>query len=256
MIEALIIEDEKLAAEHLQKFIEKCDADIKIIIVLDSIKASVKWLKNNQLPELIFMDVQLSDGLSFEIFNRIEIDCPVIFTTAYEEYTLKAFKVNSVDYLLKPVNLNDLQYAINQYISQKDKLKQPDNNDLKFKVDKLLKNLSQNYKTRFFVNVGTHIRSIEVGNIDCFYSMGKGTFILTNEGKSYDINYSLEQLEALIDSELFFRINRQYLVNINAIGDIITYSAGKLRIKIKNVNDSEIFVSRSRIKEFKLWLDK
>ena len=256
MTSALIIEDEKLAAEHLQGIIGKCDAAIHILAVLDSIDASVKWIENNQSPHLIFMDIQLSDGLCFEIFNSIRITCPVIFTTSYEEYTLKAFKVNSVDYLLKPVTLIDCQYAINQYKTQNNLFAQTDKWDLNGKVDRILKDISNRYKSRFIANAGTHIRSIEVENINCFYSLGKSTFLQTKEGTSYDIIYSLEQLESLTDPKIFFRVNRQYLVNISAIKDIMNHSVGKIRILIKNEDKNEIFVSRNRIKEFKQWLDE
>ena len=254
MIKALIIEDEKLAAEHLQNQINRNHPDIKIIDITGSISNSVNWLNNNSMPDLIFLDIQLSDGLSFEIFNRVNITCPIIFTTSYEEYALKAFKVNSIDYLLKPVNEQDLSFAINQFMSQS--IKEKPDPVLKYKVEKMMNMLINQFKTRFIVNAGVHIRSIEVEKINCFYSFGKATYLLEDKGKSYDINYSLERLEELVDLRLFFRVNRKYLININSISDIISYSKRKLKIIVDNVKDDDILVSRSRISDFKNWLER
>lgn len=254
MIKALIIEDEKLAAEHLQNQINRNHPDIKIIDITGSISNSVNWLNNNSMPDLIFLDIQLSDGLSFEILNRVNITCPIIFTTSYEEYALKAFKVNSIDYLLKPVNEQDLSFAINQFMSQS--IKEKPDPAFKYKVEKMMDMLTNQFKTRFIVNVGVHIRSIEVEKINCFYSLEKATYLLEDKGKSYDINYSLEQLEELVDLRLFFRVNRKYLININSISDIISYSKRRLKIIVDNVKDDDILVSRSRISDFKNWLER
>jgi DNA-binding LytR/AlgR family response regulator len=256
MYKALIIEDEKPAAEHLQRLINQVDIKIDIITIISSVDEALLWFDNNPLPDLIFLDVQLSDGLSFEIFNHINITCPVIFTTAYEEYALKAFKVNSIDYLLKPIGIDDLKSAINKFTSFNYNIINTYDQTLKYKVDQVMKLLTNNYKARFVVNAGMHIRSVEVEKINLFYSLEKSTFLLDNTGKSYDIEYSLEQIEKLTDPKQFFRISRKYIANIKAIADIISYSSSRLKLKIASSDDDDILVSRSRLIEFKRWLER
>lgn len=256
MIRALIIEDEELAAEHLQNLIKQGGWDIEILDVLGSVKETIDWFVDNSPPDLIFMDIQLSDGLSFHLFSKINISCPVIFTTAYEEYAIRAFKVNSVDYLLKPINQEDLTYAIDQFKSIKKQEIKTEDQSLNYKIEMVLQTLTNNYKSRFVVNVGNHIRMIEVEKIIYFFSMHKATFLREENGKTYDINYSLDQLETLVDPVLFFRINRQYLVNIKSIKDLIHYSASTLRVKLAHEDDDGIFISRKKLKSFKLWLDR
>jgi DNA-binding LytR/AlgR family response regulator len=256
MYKAIIIEDEKPAAEHLQGLIDQVDIKIDILRIISSVDEALAWFKNNPMPDLIFLDIQLSDGLSFEIFDHVNITCPVIFTTAYEEYAIKAFKVNSIDYLLKPIGIEDLKYAINQFISINYGIKDDYNQTLKYKVDQVMKLLTNNYKSRFIVNVGPHIKSVEVEKINLFYSLEKATFILDNTGKTYDINYSLEQIEKLIDPKQFFRISRKHIVNINAIADIISYSANRFKLKIFNSKDDDILVSRSKLTEFRRWIER
>ena len=256
MYKALIIEDEKPAAEHLQRLINQVDLKIDIITIISSVDEALIWFNKNPLPDLIFLDIQLSDGLSFEIFNHINITCPVIFTTAYEEYAIKAFKVNSIDYLLKPIGIEDLKYAIDQFSNVTNNFRDIYNQTLRYKVDQVMKLLTKNYKSRFMVNVGMHIKSVEVDKINVFYSLEKSTFILDNIGKNYDINYSLEQIEELIDPKQFFRISRKYIVNINAIADIVSYASSRLKLKIVNSKDDDIFVSRSKLKEFRRWLER
>lgn len=209
-----------------------------------------------RIPDLIFLDVQLSDGLSFEIFNHISITCPVIFTTAYEEYAIKAFKVNSIDYLLKPIGIDDLKNAINKFTSFNYNFINTYNQTLRYKVDQVMKLLTNNYKSRFVVNVGMHIRSVEVEKINLFYSLEKSTFLIDNTGKSYDIDYSLEQIEKLTDPKQFFRISRKYIANINAIADIISYTSSRLKLKIACSDDDDILVSRSKLAEFRRWLER
>jgi DNA-binding LytR/AlgR family response regulator len=256
MINALIIEDEKPAANHLQKLVNEAGYEITVGAVLGSVKAAVKWFDNYPHPDLVFMDIQLSDGLSFEIFNFVKISCPVIFTTAYEEYAIRAFKVNSIDYLLKPVSPEALKFALEKFISQIQIKLNPYDDIFHFQVGKVMQLLTQKYKSRFVVNAGVHIRSVETGSINCFYSQGKSTYLLDSTGKSYDINYTLEQLEQLCDPGSFFRINRKYLVNRNAIADIISYSANVLKVKINLITDEDTLTSRSRLKEFRQWLEK
>ena len=256
MYKALIIEDEKPAAEHLQRLINQVDIKIDVIIIISSVDEALQWFDNSPLPDLIFLDVQLSDGLSFEIFNHVNITCPVIFTTAYEEYAIKAFKVNSIDYLLKPIGIDDLKNAINKFTSFNYNFINTYNQTLRYKVDNVMKLLTNNYKSRFVVNVGMHIKSIEVEKINLFYSLEKSTFLLDNTGKSYDIDYSLEQIEKLTDPKQFFRISRKYIANINAIADIISYTSSRLKLKIACSDDDDILVSRSKLAEFRRWLER
>lgn len=255
MIKTLIIEDEKPAAEHLQKLISSIGYEILADKIIDSVTGAVKWFSTNPHPDLVFMDIQLSDGLSFEIFDYVRITSPVIFTTAYEDYAIRAFKVNSIDYLLKPINTEALSLAIEKFLSLS--LKGNPFDDLfHFQVGKVMQLLTKKYKSRFVVNAGVHIRSIETERINCFYSMEKTTYLLDNTGKSYDTNYTLEQLEELTDPENFFRINRKYLVNRSAITDIISFSGNSLKIKVNQVKDEDTITSHSRSKDFRQWLEK
>ena len=256
MYKALIIEDEKPAAEHLQRLINQVDIKIDIIRIISSVDEALLWFDNSPLPDLIFLDVQLSDGLSFEIFNHINITCPVIFTTAYEEYAIKAFKVNSIDYLLKPIGIDDLKNAINKFTSFNYNFRNTYSQTIKYKVDQVMKLLTNNYKSRFVVNVGMHIRSVEVEKINLFFSLEKSTFLLDNTGKTYDIDYSLEQIEKLTDPKQFFRISRKHIVNINAISDIISYSGSRLKLNVVSSKDEELLVSRSKLTEFRRWLER
>lgn len=256
MIKALIIEDEKLAAEHLITIMNRVEPSIEVLGIIDSIEESVNWIKNNALPDLMFLDIQLSDGLSFDIFNHININCPIIFTTAYEEYAIKAFKVNSIDYLLKPIREADLLFAIEKFKALPRNINVQTDNVFKYKIDQMMRMLTNSYKSRFIVSAGLHLRSVETDKINCFYSLGKGSFLLDGSGKSYDIDYSLEQLEKLLDPQMFFRISRQYIVNINAIKDIVIYSGRRFKLKIMNSNDDDILVSRSKINDFKEWLNR
>ena len=249
----LIIEDEKVSAERLKDLILKYDNRIEILAVVQSVKNSVEWFSNHSSPELIFMDIQLADGLSFEIFEKTVINAPVIFTTAYEEYTLKAFKVNSIDYLLKPIDYDELKNAI-------DKFKNSPFNQSIYRYpqqvfDRVMKSFTREYKSKFVIKVGEHIRIIPVEEINCFYSVEKATFLQTTGNRNYDISHSLDQLSDLIDPAMFFRINRQYIIACSSIKDIIQYSNSRLRLKILNNEEKEIIVSREKVQDFKTWLE-
>ncbi len=244
----VIVEDEALAAEKLQRLLQKVDAQIEVVKVLESVEEAVNWFSQNIAPDLIFMDIQLDDGISFEIFDAIKMDVPVIFTTAYNEYAIRAFKVNSVDYLLKPIEAEALSAAI-----QKFRKHFGESGDFEAKITKVFSQLSAKYKSRFFVKVGIHFQSIPVEKICCFFVEERCTFLKTTEGKTYDLDYSLEQLQNMIDPGQFFRINRNYLVNINCIGEIISYSTNRLKL---NIGKTEQIISRDKVTEFKLWMDR
>jgi len=247
----LIIEDEKLAAQKLITLLKQINPEIDVLDILETVEDSINWFNSNVHPELIFMDIQLNDGVCFEIFESINIQKPIIFITAFNEYAINAFKVNSIDYLLKPVNLEDLQRAIKKYNTI---FRQTNYTQV---LDNLVKNISKKYKERFFIKVGSHYKSILSNDINCFYICERNTFLFTNEGKNIGVDYSLGQLEDLINPEQFLRINRNFIVNINSIEDIISYSTSRLELKISNwSDDQDIVISREKVKSFKNWIDK
>lgn len=249
----LIIEDEKVAAERLQNLILEYNNSINILDVIQSVQNAVKWFNVNEAPDLVFMDIQLADGLSFEIFEQTFVDCPVIFTTAYDEYALKAFKVNSIDYLLKPITSEDLRKAINSF---EDSPYYKKNRTEPQVFDKVLKVLTNDYKSKFVVKVGEHIRVFPIEKINCFFSMEKATFLQNVEGRDYAINYSLDQLVELLDPAKFFRISRKYLIHSEAIADIKVYSNSRLKVKLSSGENDDLIVSRDRVNEFKAWLER
>ena len=247
----IIVEDEKPSARRLQRMLASLNYEVDTM--LHSVEESIEWFQNNQHPDLIFLDIQLSDGLSFEIFETISISSAVIFTTAYDEYALQAFKLNSIDYLLKPIDEVELKKAIDKFQSQsRARGITLDFNDIK----KLLVNpLEREYKKRFSVKVGQHIKLIPVDDIECIYSENKGTYLFTNEGRNYLLDTTLELLEEDLEPKIFFRVSRKFYVNINAIKDIVSYTNSRLQIKLHKYNEQEIIVSRERVKEFKDWLE-
>jgi DNA-binding LytR/AlgR family response regulator len=246
----LIVEDEKVAAERLVGLIKKYDPSIVIIEIIQSVKNAVQWLNTHLSPDLIFMDIQLSDGLSFEIFEQTVVKTPVIFTTAYDEYALKAFKVNSIDYLLKPVDLNELKNAIDKFKSNNTPVEIPAQ-----VFDSIMHSLTKKYKNKFVMIVGEHIKVFTNEDIQCFYSMEKYTFLQNNQGRDYAINYTLDQLEYLLDPAQFFRINRKFIVSFSAISDIISYSNSRLKVKLKSNESDDLIVSREKVQDFKKWLE-
>ncbi len=254
MYKILIIEDEKPAAEWLQQLVSKLDDSISIRGVIDSVRGAMEWFRQNSAPDLVFMDIQLADGLSFEIFEQVKVPCPVIFTTAYEEYAVKAFKVNSVDYLLKPIAFDELETAFQKFLNQakKEETVQPVTLDLLNKVREMLR---KQYKTRFIIKVGEHLKSIPVEDIQFFYSLDKATFLCTSDFKTYIVDYSLDRISEMVDEHRFFRINRKYILSNLSIADIVSYSNSRLKIKLKKPDEENIIVSRDKVPAFKDWLD-
>ena len=246
----LVVEDEKVAADRLTGLIKKCDPSIDITGIVQSVKNVVQWLNTHQAPDLIFMDIQLADGLSFEIFEQTIVKTPVIFTTAYDEYALKAFKVNSIDYLLKPVDLKELKNAIDKYKE----------NNLHKEIpaqifDSIMHSLTKKYKNKFVIKVGEHIKVFTTEDIQCFYCMEKYTFLQNNSGRDYAIDYSLDQLEDLLDPVRFFRINRSFIVSSSSISDIINFSNSRLQVKLNSNKSNDLIVSREKVQDFKKWLE-
>jgi len=248
----IIIEDEKPAARRLSRLLG--ELDVKVSVMLHSVEESINWFQNNEHPDLIFLDIQLSDGLSFEIFDEVEVKSAIIFTTAFDEYALQAFKLNSIDYLLKPIDDEDLEVAVKKYKSLKP---EPQKLALDFEdIKKLLVNpIERDYKKRFTVRVGQHLKIINADEVECFYSENKGTYAATIDGRNYLLDTTLEHLENELEPKIFFRVSRKFYVNVNHIKDIISYTNSRLQIKLNHFSEQEIIVSRERVQDFKLWLE-
>ncbi|MEQ8476755.1 LytTR family DNA-binding domain-containing protein [Fulvivirga sp.] len=251
----LIVEDEVPAAEKLERYLSKYDASIKVLEKLTSVADSVRWLKEHQDElDLIFMDIQLIDGKSFEIFEQVNIQKPIIFITAFDEYAIDAFKVNSIDYLLKPITFDDLSQALNKL----EGLKKNFGSGAKPTIDlsHALAQLQQKtYKTRFMVKLGEHIRSIVADDIALFYAEGRDVYLVTNEKRKFIIDYKLEELDEILDPALFYRANRSFITNINAIKDVVVYSNSRLKISPVIDLDKEIIVAREKVNAFKEWFN-
>ena len=247
----IIIEDEKPAARLLQRKVEKLGFSINQL--LHSVEEAIVWFKNNKHPDLIFLDIQLSDGLSFEIFEKVEIKSAVIFTTAYDEYALRAFKLNSIDYLLKPIDEDDLEVAITKYQLQNTK---PEIQQFDFEqIKKMLINPAEkSFKTRFTVKIGQHLKVITTDEIECFYSENKGTYIRTLEGRDYLIDAILEVVENDLNPKDFFRVSRKFIVPLKAIKEIQIHSNSRLKVILPTYKNDEVIVSREKVQEFKTWL--
>lgn len=253
-MKVLIIEDEHLTAQRIVTLLLQIDPGIDVLATLDSVKRSAEWFSSREKPDLVFMDIELADGLSFDIFSRVKIDVPVIFITAYQEYAIRAFRVNSVDYLLKPVSEQDLQKALDKYqryFNQEVSIPSIEGDLLQSIRDMI----SRPYKNRFMVRVGDHIRTLDVDQILYFYSLQKGTYLHSADKHNYVVDYTLGKLEELLDPGIFHRINRSYLITHRAISDVITQSSSKLKVKLLHSEDEEIYISRDRIASFKAWLD-
>lgn len=248
----LVVENERLAADRIIRLLKKLDDSVVISGITETVEGAINWLQINPLPDLIMMDIQLDDGLCFEIFETIKVETPVIFTTAYDEYTLKAFKVNSVDYLLKPVEENQLRTALNKFrkIYDGKYSEKPD-------YYQIIRELTSHFKSRFLVKIGERYRSVHVNEINYFYIIERSVFLKDLNGKEYSLDYSLEQIQNILDPDNFFRINRDCIVNINSVMTMYSYSSSRLQLTLKNEGQNDKFiVSRERVKDFKKWIDK
>lgn len=251
----VIIEDERLTARRLISLLYEYDSSIQVLAQLPSVAEAVEWFldKDTPKPDLIFLDIHLEDDLGFRILEQAHITTPVIFTTAYDEYMLQAFKVNSIDYLLKPINYEELVGAIEKFKSLQKQFAQP---DIAALLSMMNKPREVAYKDRFMVSVGTKIRSIETADIAYFFFEDKATFLVTKTGVSMALDYSLDKLVQLLDPKRFFRVNRQFLVSLESLQTIHAYSGGKLKIDLSPKSRHEVFVSGDRITDFKDWLGK
>lgn len=246
----VIIEDEPLAQEKLTRYLLKYNSNINILCNLSSILDAVAWFKNNDNFDIVFMDIQLLDGISFEIFNNVSITKPVIFITAFNEYAVDAFKVNSIDYILKPITFTDVSKAMN-------KLKLMQNlflsNEKVAKIQQVIK--QKKYKDRFLVRLGNHIHSIKTDDIALFYAEGRTVYLVTNENKKFIVDYKLEDITTLLTPEKFFRVNRSFMLQINAIQDVLVYANSRLKITPKVKTEKEVIVSREKVAAFKNWFE-
>ncbi|GMQ29092.1 LytTR family DNA-binding domain-containing protein [Algoriphagus confluentis] len=255
-MKVLIIEDEAPAFRRLQKILEEIDPEIQILEVIDSVDETVKWLKYHQEPDLIFMDIQLSDGISFEIFDQLKIQSPVIFTTAFDEFMLKAFKVNSIDYLLKPIKKEELQQSLEKFqnwfqLGRKSS-SQPD-------FQKVLEEIradQKNYKSRWLIRQGEKFSSIPTEDIAYFYTSNGVVHLTTQNGKNYLMESNLETIQQDLDPSKFYRANRQFLVHFSAIQQVERYHKGKLFVQLNPPSKEAVIISSEKASEFKNWLDQ
>ena len=254
-MKVLIIEDEAPAFRRLEKILLEIDESIKILEVFDSIEDTVGYLKSHEAPDLAFMDIQISDGISFQVFDQVEVKCPVVFTTAFDEYMLKAFKVNSIDYLLKPIKKVELEAAITKYknlhrsndVSSGDELNE---------IIRQIKLGGTQYKSRFLVKQGEKMLSIKSRDIVCFQSKHGIVHIVTKAEKSYLSDFTLDDLMNQLDPELFYRANRQFIVHIDYINTIHKYHKGKLLVEMDHFDGDQIIVSTEKATSFKSWVDQ
>ncbi len=251
----LLIEDELQAAQRLEKLVKTVLPDAIILSRLDTVKNTVQWLKGNPSPDLIFMDIQLGDGISFSVFDQVEVKAPVIFTTAYDEYALRAFKVNSIDYLLKPIDEEGLRVAVKKFESLTS-VRTDARDKMMNSISLAMQMLSKKYKERFVIKVGEHLKSVEVSEILFFFSLEKTTFAQTKDGRKHILDFTLDQLEELLDPKKYFRINRKYIISVDSIQDMISYTNSRLKLVLKTSDDADVIVARERVQEFKDWLDR
>lgn len=250
----LIVEDEIPAVNKLKSFLEYYDSEINILDVKGTVDSTIAWIREYpDKADLIFMDIQLPDGISFDVFSHIQVKTPIIFTTAYDQYAIQAFKVNSIDYLLKPFDYDSFYSSLEKFKSFKENIVQQKERIKYEELTELVSQLKKSYKTRFLIKVGAHIKSLTTDKIALFYAEGRNVSVVTMQGREYVIDFKMEELEASLDPAMFFRINRTYIVNINAITDVVIFSSSRLKIILEKENSKELIVSREKVNEFKYW---
>ena len=257
-MKVLIIEDEGPAAEKLERYLQRYDPKVNVVGILKTVKDSVEWLsQNSQTVELIFMDIQLLDGKSFEIFDQVDVQTPVIFVTAYDEYALEAFKVNSLGYLMKPITYKDLEEAMEKVGKMADSMSKgaATTDQTIRRVLKELRSSEKAFKNRFMVKVGDHIRSVPSEKIKLFYADGRDAYLVNHDDRKYIVDFNLEQLEDLLDPSVFMRVNRSFILNIHVIKDVVVYSNSRLKVIPDYQMDKEIIISREKVPVFKSWID-
>lgn len=253
-MKVLILEDEALSAKRASQLLMECDPEAEIVGVLESVDEAVSWLSQHEEPDLMLLDIHLSDGLCFSIFDQVSVCCPVIFTTAYDQYALQAFKTNSIDYLLKPLDKSELNQALTKYHTFKPERTTAVALDLG-NLKRTLQSLTKKYKTRFLVKLGDTILFKNVEDVAYFFADDKVVFMMTTEGKKYLIDGNLEGLEEVLDPDLFFRVNRKLIVKVEAIVKVKPMLSSRLQVFLKPAFSQEIYVSKYKSQEFKAWLD-
>lgn len=248
----LIVEDENINANRLKRLLEELEPDCEILNIIDTVEGAIKWLNSNDMPDLITLDIRLADGISFSIFEEVKITCPVIFTTAYDEYAVRAFKVNSIDYLMKPIEKNELKTALEKF---KHLSKGKNDTD---DIAKILKGFinKRSYRLRFLVSYRDGYKSIDVADIDFVYSEFKTSHLFLQNGIIIAIAQTMEELEEELDPNLFFRANRQFFIRAESIKSIANYFNAKLKIQLKSDPDREVIISREKAPFFKQWMDR
>jgi two-component system response regulator LytT len=260
MMKVLIVEDEQLAVAKLTQTLNKVDPNAEVIGVTESIAASVKWLQaHSGQPDLILMDIELADGQSFAIFDQVQVNCPVIFTTSYDEYALRAFKVNSIDYLLKPIQQDELRAALQKL--ENFRSRSAASEDQVLKIEKLVSELQkqagiQEFRKRFLVKHLQKLLSIEVETIAYFYSEDRVNFFKTGDGRAFIVDYTMDEIEDMIDPQRFFRTGRALIVSIESVGQMEPYFGNRLALKLKPSFEKEALVSREKVNDFKVWMGK
>jgi two-component system response regulator LytT len=249
----LILEDETLAAERIQNLLQEIDRQIAVVGHLKSVEAAVTWLTDHPHPDLILSDIRLLDGLCFEIFEQVSVNVPVIFTTAYDQYAIKAFEVNSIDYLLKPVHVEKLKNALEKVNRLTSTAATP---VAYHELLKLLQSPRQEYKTRFMVRLGSRIIAVPVEKVAYFFSENKLTFLITTDQKRYPLDQPLDELIEVLDPKLFFRANRQFIVTFPSIAEIHPYFKGRMKLQLSPAAAEEVVISAERTPEFKKWIDQ
>lgn len=250
-MDVLIIEDEAHAAQGLKQLLSEIDSTIHVVAVIESVQQARRFLSENNTIRLIFSDIQLEDGLSFEIYENIILKCPIIFTTAYDQYAIEAFQTNGIGYLLKPVNKDQLQKTISKFQQLSPGLSRET-------IMSLTQSLSQQkkFKSRFLIRIGERIRTVSIDEVVAFFSEEKATYLFTSNKQRYLLDHSLDYLEKVINPELFFRINRKYILSISICQDIITWSSSRLKIKVDGLENHDTVVARDRYRNFTEWLDR
>ena len=250
-MKVVIVEDERLSAEHLSLLLNKIDPGIEVIQYLDTVKSAIDFFKTGIHPDLLFLDIHLADGNCFEIFSKVQIDVPIIFTTAYDQYAIQAFKQNSIDYLLKPISVQDLGTALEKYKKQKQTI----DKHLLENITNAFQQINSQYKSRFLVKIGQSIHPIQTDDIHHFETQESITFLVTSKKNRYPVDFTINQLETMLQPKEFFRINRKIIIHIKSIETIETYFNGRLAIKSRFLEGDAKIVSRDRVNDFKKWLD-
>ena len=254
-MQALIIEDERLSADRLKVMIQKLDPDIQILDVLDSVNSARNWFRDHSPPDILFLDIQLNDGLGFDVLTEMKIEVPVIFTTAYDNYAIKAFKFNSIDYLLKPIDEADLQHSIEKLRAQDRQPEAVPTSGVGQDFGQLKKILTGDFKKRFLVKLGDQYRSINVEEVSYFHYQEGMTYVVVNDGRKYPLDYTMDHIESLLHPLEFFRINRKLILSLSSIKEIHSYFNSRLLLRLSPELEDEVIVSRDRVGDFKRWMD-